>query len=397
MIQRSLKLPEKHSFFLFGPRGSGKSTLLQELYPPSQTLFLDLLDPQLVDDLMLDPDRFARIIDSPGAENKRVVIDEIQKFPRLLDVVHQQIQKKKRQFIMTGSSARRLKQASANLLAGRAWLYHLYPFTSAELGGDFELGKALEKGTLPDAYLAEDASAADEYLRAYVTTYLEKEIQQEQWVKNLEPFRRFLSVAAQMNGKILNRSAIARDVGVNDVTVANYFEILEETLLGFHLPAFHHSVRKAQRQAPKFYFIDPGVKRALDRTLTMQLLPQTYAWGEAFEHFVILELFKRASYARLDFHFSYLRTKDDVEIDLIIDRPGKPLALVEIKSRAKVTASDAKALESLGQDLDRKAEHFLLSADPLAAKFGKTQALFWKEGIAQILGEGARSNQKGAP
>lgn len=385
MIHRSCKLLQSNSFFLFGPRGSGKSTLIHKVFSPNDTLFIDLLDITLMDNLMLDPGRFERMINAPEAGKKRVVIDEVQKFPRLLDVVHQQIQKTKRQFIMTGSSSCKLKQAGTNLLAGRAWLYHLYPFTAGELGSGFDLKRALEWGTLPDAYLASNSSDAKEYLSSYVATYLEK-IQQEQWVRNLEPFRRFLAIASQMNGKILNRSAIAREVGVNDVTVANYFDILEDTLLGFHLQPYHKSIRKAQRQSPKFYFIDPGVKRALDRTLPVELLPQTYAWGDAFEHWVILDVFKNASHLRYDWKFSYLRTKDDLEIDLIIERPGKPIALVEIKSKQRVSENDTKALEALGADIDRKAERFLLSMDPLACQFGRTRAFHWKDGIQALLG-----------
>lgn len=385
MIQRSIKLSKTHSFFLFGPRGSGKSTLIHEFFSSDDTLFVDLLDLGLMDELLVDPGRFERMIDTPESRHKRVVIDEIQKMPRLLDAVHRQIHRDKRQFILTGSSARKLRQAGTNLLAGRAWVFQLYPFTSSELGSSFELKRALELGTLPDAFLAHDPSEAREYLASYVTTYLEKEIQQEQWVRNLEPFRRFLAIAAQMNGKMINRSAIARDVGVNDVTVSNYFKILEDTLLGFHLPAFHKSIRKAQRQSPKFFLIDPGIKRALDRTLSVELLPQTYAWGDAFEHWVILEVLKSVSYRRLDWSLSYLRTKDDAEIDLIIERPGKPMALVEIKSKSKVVAADAKALESLGPDVDQKAERLLLSLDPLEARFGKTRALHWQKGLEALF------------
>ncbi|MFM8316469.1 MAG: ATP-binding protein, partial [Deltaproteobacteria bacterium] len=207
----------------------------------------------------------------------------------------------------------------------------------------------------------------------------------EQWVRNLEPFRKFLSVAAQMNGKILNKSKIAKEVGCDDVTVANYFEILEDTLIGFHLPSYHTSVRKAQRQSPKFYFIDPGIKRALENTLSVDLLPQTYAWGEAFEHWVILEFIKNISYQRLDWTCHYLRTKDDVEIDLVIDRPGKKQLLVEIKSSTRVDASDAKNLETLGTDLDKKAEKYLLSLDKLSRKFGTTQAMHWITGLEAIF------------
>lgn len=381
MIKRMCKLSENQSFFLFGPRGSGKTTLLQEHFKADSTVYVDLLDIDFFDQLMLDSKRFEALIDAPENINKRVIVDEVQKFPKILDVVHQQIQKRKRQFILTGSSSRRLKQQSANLLAGRAWIYNLYPFTSAELADQFVLNKTLERGSLPDAILASSDEDAREFLNAYVSTYLQKEIQQEQWVRNLEPFRKFLAVAAQMNGRIINKSKIAREVGIDDVTVAHYFEILEDTLIGFMLPAHHNSVRKAQKQAPKFYFIDSGIKRALEKTLTVQLLPQTRAWGDAFEHLVILEIVKNISYARKDWDLSYIRTKEDVEIDLIITRPGEPKLLIEIKSKELVKEEDAKALETLGKDLDAKAEKWILSNDSLEQKFGSTRALHWKKGL----------------
>ncbi len=387
MIQRSVKLPKKNSFFLFGARGSGKSTLLQQSFSESDTLFLDLLDVGLMDQFLLDIRRFSAIIDSKEHRNKRVVIDEVQKLPKLLDIVHSQIAKTKRQFVLTGSSSRRLKQQGTNLLAGRAWTYNLYPFASHELADAFDLKRTLERGTLPEAYLSESSEDCFEYLSSYVGTYLQKEIQQEQWVRQLEPFRKFLAVAAQMNGKIVNRSLIAREVGINDVTVGNYFDLLQDTLIGFYLPSFHHSVRKAQRQAPKFYFVDTGIKRALDRTLRVQLLPQTTAWGESFEHFLILEVVKNMSYLRLqDWEISYLRTKDDVEIDLIIDRPGQKRILIEIKSKEKVSEPDVRALETLGKHLDSKAEKYLLSRDPLSQKWGTTRALHWQEGLKEIFG-----------
>ncbi|MEQ1664137.1 MAG: AAA family ATPase [Bdellovibrionales bacterium] len=385
MIQRTSKLSNSHSFFLFGPRGSGKTTLLSQQFSELDTIFVDLLDIGFLDELLLDSNRFVALIDSKENVGKRVVIDEIQKFPKLLDVVHSQIQKRKRQFILTGSSSRRLKQQGSNFLAGRAWVYNLYPFSTFELGQNFDLKKVLEWGSLPDAILSKDVLEAKEYLNAYVGTYLQKEIQQEQWVKNLAPFRKFLAVAAQMNGQIINKSKIAVDVGVDDVTVANYFEILEDTLLGFLLPAYHNSVRKAQKQAPKFYFIDPGIKRALDKTLTVSLLPQTTAWGDAFEHWIILELIKNVSYLRLDWSFSYLRTKEDVEIDLIIERPGQKKLLLEIKSKDRVTEADAKSLETLGVDLDSKAEKWILSNDRLEQKFGSTRALYWESGLRELF------------
>lgn len=370
---------------MFGPRGCGKTTLLHEYFTEASTLYLDLLDPVLYDQFVFDPSRFEAIINAPKHEKKRVVVDEIQRVPRLLDVIHSQIHKNKRQFVMTGSSSRRLKQAGVNLLAGRAWVYELFPFSTLELGSFFDLRKSLEWGGLPEAYLAKDKLSAREYLNAYVGTYLQKEIQQEQLVRNIEPFRKFLAVAAQMNGKVLNKTKLAREIGVNDSTISNYFEILEDTLLGFLLPAYHTSVRKAQKQSPKFYFIDTGMKRALDRTLSVELIPQTFAWGDAFEHWIILEIKKNISYQRLDWDMSYLRTKDDVEIDLIIDRPGQKKLLIEIKSKNRVFESDAKALETLGQDLDRKADKWLLSNDTVEQMFGKTRALYWLDAIKELF------------
>jgi predicted AAA+ superfamily ATPase len=188
-----------------------------------------------------------------------------------------------------------------------------------------------------------------------------------------------------MNGRIINKSRIATEAGVDDVTIANYFEILEDTLLGFYLPAYHTSVRKAQRQAPKFYLIDPGIKRALDRTLSVPLLPHTSAWGDAFEHWVILEFKKYLTYARLDWEMSYIRTKDDVEIDLVLDRPGERKLLVEIKSKDRVSEADAKPLETLGTALDDKAERWLLSNDPIEQRFAGTRAIHWQKALQELF------------
>ena len=385
MIKRIVNLSKTNSFFLFGARGSGKTTLLEACFSKEDSLFVDLLDIEFLDQLMLNPKRFEALIDAPENLRKRVIVDEVQKFPKLLDVVHSQIQKRKRQFILTGSSSRRLKQQGTNLLAGRAWVYNLFPLSTLEIGSEFDLKKALEWGGLPEAYLSNSFGEAKEFLTAYVGTYLQKEIQQEQWVRNIQPFRKFLAIAAQMNGKIINKSKIAREVGIDDVTVANYFEILEDTLIGWHLPAYHNSVRKAQKVMPKFYFIDNGIKRALDKTLTVELLPQTRDWGDAFEEWVILEFLKNSSYKRLDWEFSYLRTKDDVEIDLIVTRPGDKKLLIEIKSKDQVCSEDANSLEKLGPDIDPKAERLLLSRDKLEQKFGKTRAIHWQLALKELF------------
>ena len=387
IISRGIVGPQNNSFFLFGPRGAGKTTFLQTQWGVDEAVFVDLLDIQTYDQFLLDPARFQTFINTSENKRKKVVVDEIQKLPRLLDIIHAEIQKNKRQFILTGSSARRLKQQGSNLLAGRAWVFHLYPFSTLELikSDDFDLKKALERGGLPEAYLSSSNEPAQEYLRAYAGTYLQKEIQQEQWVRKLEPFRKFLAIAAQMNGEIINRSKIARDIGVDNVTVGSYYEILEDTFVGFHLPAFHTSVRKAIRQSPKFYLIDPGIKRALEKTLTVELLPQTSAWGEAFEHWIILEFVKNISYHRLDWDLSYLKTKDGLEIDLIVKRPKLPLLLIEIKSTAKVSKSDFKSLKFLGKELDPQSEKWLISCDPLEQKFDDVLALYWKEALQRLF------------
>ncbi|MCC6220164.1 MAG: ATP-binding protein [Deltaproteobacteria bacterium] len=385
MIQRGCNLSKTNSFFLFGARGTGKATLLAQSFSAQDSLHVDLLDSITYDDLLLDKSRFIALIDSEKNIHKRVIIDEVQKLPDLLNIAHSQIQKRKRQFILTGSSSRRLKQKGTNLLAGRAWIYNLFPFSVLEIEAQFDLKKCLEVGGLPEPYLAEDRQSAIEFLSAYVGTYLQKEIQEERWVRNIGPFRKFLAVAAQMNGKIVNKLSIASDIGVDDVTVGNYFEIVEDTLIGFFLPAYHTSVRKAQKLSPKFYFIDTGIKRALDRTLSVNLEPQTKAWGDAFEHFIILEFRKNISYKRLNWEMFYIRTKEDVEIDLVIDRPGDKNLLIEIKSKNRVSESDAKALETLGKDLDSRAERLLISNDPLEQWFGKTRAINWKAAIKEIF------------
>ncbi len=387
MIGRLLKPLRNQSFFLFGARGTGKTTFIEHFLSSqsSEVLTYDLLNPKVADDLMMDPDLFRRQILEKENLKKIIYVDEVQKTPNLLDIVHQLIVKENRVFILTGSSARRLKQAGVNLLAGRAVVYQLFPFSSFELGESFHLGRALERGLLPQAYLSQSDEHAEEFLRAYVLTYVEKEIQLEQWVRKIAPFRRFLEVSAQKSGKIVNRSAIARDVGVDDMTIASYYEILEDTHLGVELPSFHESVRKAQRSAPKFFLFDNGVKRSLDRTLVSKLVPRTSAFGDAFEHFIVMELVKGASYKRLDWRFSYLRTKEDVEIDLIIDRPGKPRAMIEVKSKEKITPADVKSLETLGKDTDARADRFLVSLDKNNQQIGSTRALYWKDALVELL------------
>ncbi len=388
MFDRTIKTPESHSFFLFGARGTGKSTYIVNHYSGEETLFIDLLDPKEETKLLKNPSLLLEQIQGRRPKLRRVVIDEIQKLPKLLDLVHQQIEESKRlkqplQFILTGSSAKKLRRGAANLLAGRAFLYYLFPLTHRELGNSFDLVESLQYGSLPQIFSYDIPNDKRLYLETYARTYLKEEIWNEQIVRKLEPFAHFLEVAAQCNGKILNFSKIGRDIGIDTKTVQSYYQILEDTLAGFMLPAYHRSVRKRQTTAPKFFFFDTGVKRALDGTLTVDLIPQTYAFGDAFEHFILLEIFRLCAYRQNDYRFSYFRTHENAEVDLVIERPGKIPLLIEIKSSEQVDSADLKSLERIAKDFGF-CELFCFSRDKIKRKVGNVLLLPWQDGLHDI-------------
>jgi predicted AAA+ superfamily ATPase len=386
MLPRLLNLPKNQSFFLFGARGTGKSTLLRKQFSGDQTLWIDLLDPEEEDRLARNPkDLYAQVIALPDKVT-HVVIDEIQKIPKLLDVIHKLIEETSKKFIMTGSSARKLKYGSANLLAGRAFVYYLFPFSYQELKKQFILSKALSWGFLPKIYTFEADQECIEFLNAYANTYLKEEIWNEQLIRKLAPFRRFMEVAAQSNGKIINYSSIARDVGVDDKTVKEYFLILEDTLVGFFLDPFHHSFRKRLHTKPKFYLFDTGIVRALTRQLSIPLRSQTSVYGEVFEHLVMLECMKLSSYHRKDFRFSYLRTKDDAEIDLVVERPGKPLLFIEIKSKTAVVEEDLSTFQQIIKDFPDEVEAVCFSNDLHKKRYGQITIWPWQEGVLHFFG-----------
>ena len=383
MFNRDTKFPENNSFFLFGARGTGKTFLLKNRFEASSALYIDLLDPDQNQTYNLRPRTLVEQIGALPEETEWVIIDEIQKVPVLLDLVHQQIEESRFKFAMSGSSARKLKHGSANLLAGRAFVNYIFPLTWREIGDRFSLESALAWGTLPRIFALESVDDKRDFLRTYTHIYLKEEITEEQVVRRLDPFRRFLFVAAQMSGQIVNFSKIAREVGASTPTVQTYFQILEDTLVGLLLEPFHESIRKRQRDNPKFYFFDTGVQRALNNTLTVDLRPQTYAFGLAFEHFVVNEINRLQSYAKKDYRLSYLRTKDGVEIDLIIERPGLKRALVEIKSTEQITEDDIRPLQHLGKDI-ANSEAFCLSLDSTEKKMGKVLCLPWQQGLKEM-------------
>ncbi|TWW09175.1 ATPase [Planctomyces bekefii] len=382
MFNRLINPIISYSFFLFGARGTGKTTFLTHFFRERNPFWINLLEPAEEDLFLRKPDELSARLENVRA-GTWVVIDEVQKAPKLLNIVHHLIETKKLKFALTGSSARRLKQKGVNLLAGRAFTNYAFPLTHVELENAFSLIDVLQWGTLPKVFELTEPEARNAYLRSYSLNYVTTEIQAEQWVRKIEPFRKFLPIAAQMNGKILNYAKIAREVGVDTTTIISYFDILEDTLLGFRLDAFHESLRKRQTLKPKFYFFDLGLKRALEQTLTVPLLPQTFAFGSAFEHFVICEVMRLNAYYARDFSFSYLRTKDNVELDLIIDRPGRSRVFLEIKSSESVGREDSRSLDALTKGLDVKA--LLISRDPNRKKMGHVDCLHWQEGISEIF------------
>lgn len=298
MQHRLLVLSKQYSLFLFGARGVGKSTLVESTFKidTTENIYINLLDTIVEDRFARNPMELVDIVDAMSSQEKYVIVDEIQKVPKLLDVIHLliEIKKCKKYFILTGSSARKLKLSGVNLLAGRAFIYHLYPFSYLELGEKFDLQSTLLFGMLPGIFNFKTKQDKQQFLQAYTLTYLKEEIWAEQLVKNLDPFRRFLEVAAQSNGKIINYANIARDVGADDKTVKNYFSILEDTLLAFLIESYQHSFRKRLSAAPKFYFFDVGVTRALARMLGVTPQPGTSYYGDLFESFIVTECIKLA-------------------------------------------------------------------------------------------------------
>lgn len=312
------------------------------------------------------------------------MIDEIQKAPKLLDVIHDLIESTDKHFIMTGSSARKLKVGGANLLAGRAFVNTLHPFCVLEIENSFVLEEALRWGMLPKIFEYSDADIKMRYLQAYAHTYLKEEIWEEHFVKDLEPFRRFLEVAAQMNGKIINYSNIARDIGIDDKTVKNYYAIMEDTLVGFFLEGYEHSFRKRLITKPKFYFFDVGVTRGLARMLSVPLIPRTAAYGNAFEHFIIAECFKLRDAYFFEYKFSYLKTKDDLEIDLVVERPGQPILFIKIKSTTHVTQELISSFIHITRDYG-DCEAVCFSDDPLEKLIEHVRVLPWKTGLQRYF------------
>ena len=387
MIPRLVKGSKTKSFFLFGGRAVGKSSYLQkqwsQFFKKDDIFWIDLLEPEKEREFNLRPFRLKEQIEALKKKPKFIVIDEIQKAPKLLDIAHYLIQKENIKFALTGSSIRKLKHGSANLLAGRAFLYKLFPFTFLELKDKFKLEQILQFGSLPEIFNLSLKKDKIRYLNSYIHTYLKEEIISEQIIRNIEPFRYFLEVAGQCNGCILNYSKISREAGIDYKSCQRYFEILEDTLLGFHLPAFSMSIRKQQNKSAKFYLFDLGVARALAGLIDVKIQPATYSFGQCFEHQVIVEAYRLNEYLEANYKMSYFRSKDGLEIDLILQK-GQEKILIEIKSKQKTLSDDLKSLKLVKKDIS-KCKRFLLSLDKTARKEDGIFILHWQEGLKKIF------------
>ncbi len=381
MVNRLFKPLKSNSFFLFGARGTGKSTWVQQHLKGKSRVF-DLLDAETFDRLLTRP----KILEDVCKEREHewIVLDEVQRLPKLLDIVHRMIEELGQKFALTGSSSRKLRRGGANLLAGRAFVNTLFPLTSIELGQQFDLSDALRWGTLPKLLNFSQDAEKRAYLRSYSLTYIREEIQAEQVVRRLEPFREFLAVAAQVSGKIVNYSTISREVGAQVPTVQSYFQILEDTYLGFLLPHYHRSIRKSQKEAPKFYFFDNGVKKALETSLDSIPTESTSQYGELFEAFIIQEVYRLNHYWEKDLRLSYLATKNGAEIDLILSK-GRKDVLVEIKSSQRVDEIEVRKLARLAEGFKgRQVEAFYVSRDTEAVHISGVSCLPWQRFLKEL-------------
>jgi predicted AAA+ superfamily ATPase len=340
----------KTSCFILGPRQTGKTTLLETLNISVQ---YNLLQSSEFVRLSRDPDLIFKECSKLNQKLKHTIwIDEVQKIPKVLDVVHRTIEKFKNiNFILSGSSARKLRAEGVNLLGGRALDFKLHPLTSIELKDEFSLETSLKFGTLPkiSSLLHEgDSELAIDLLNSYVSTYLDEEIQKEALVRDLQPFQRFLEVAAQAAGGLINFSKIADDSQISHTAAVNYFSILQDTLIGFLLDPYHASVRKQLIKQPKFYFFDNGVNRAILNTLGSA--PTGLEKGVMFEQFVIQEVRRVNDYFKKRLKLYFWRTEAGAEVDLLLCRGSKILLAVECKASPHVKKRDLSGLKAFKKD-----------------------------------------------
>jgi len=349
MIERLISLPRSDSFFLFGPRQTGKTTLVKQRYA-ADSWTVDLLLEDVFMRYSTDPGLF-RLQALDQIERKAVttvIVDEVQRLPGLLNDaqsvmdMHPEVR-----FVFTGSSARKLKRHGVNLLGGRAVERYIHPYVFREIEGRYPLDEVLRYGTLPGIF-GRDPESMQERLNAYVNTYLREEIRLEGLVRNIGGFSRFLEIAASQNGEMVNYSDMGRDCGISYNTVKGHYEILEDTLVAFALPAWARSTRRRLASHPRYYFFDLGVLNALNHRLGNEPDPKTR--GRLFESLVVLEIRRRLHYARSKASLFFWRTSAGAEVDIVVEKHGKPAAACEVKSSRTIDNHDLSGLKAFQEE-----------------------------------------------
>jgi uncharacterized protein len=349
MYPRLMQAPPRQSFFLFGPRGVGKTAWLHQQFPGA--LFFDMLDYQVYTQLLAGPERLGERI--PQGHKDWVVVDEVQRVPELLNEVHRLIESRKLRFVLTGSSARKLRRRGVNLLAGRAVTRHMHPLTAFELGKDFDLKRALQYGCLPLACTSENPH---DYLKSYAATYLREEVQQEGLARNIGAFGRFLEAASFSQGGVLNMAAVARECAVSVKVVEDYFSILEDLLIAVRLPVFSKRAKRRLVAHPKFYYFDAGVFQAIRPRGPLDAPEQIH--GPALETLFLQQLRALNDYKDLEYRLHYWRTASGDEVDFVL-HGERGLRAFEVKMSHNVRPDDLRSLLRFRADFPQAKAHLL--------------------------------------
>lgn len=379
LIHRRLKmdLPAGQSAFLWGPRKTGKSTFLRTHFPKS--LIIDFLDTDLQFAFSKRPAllREQLLAKDAAALKHPIILDEVQKVPALLDEVHGLIENRGLSFILCGSSARKLKRGHANLLGGRAWRFELLPLVSEELA-EVDLLRVLNRGTIPSHYLSGDYRRA---LDAYVRDYLKEEVFAEGLTRNIPAFARFFDAMGYSHGELTNYTNVARECGVDAKTVREYYHILIDTLLGRRVePFYRRSGRDVITKAAKFYLFDVGVAGAITKRRIME--PRGESFGQALEHFILMELAAHASYQQLDYEINFWRTRQGVEVDFIL---GGGEVAIEVKGTARIDNHHCRPLHAFMTEHQPK-KAFLVCCEREERVVGAVRVVPWQTFLKLLWG-----------